>query len=619
MRKTAFYRALLVMVLACFPVCGSAQRQYEPPATVERDINVYVVKRDGSFVHNMERVFRVDTPQGVEDTGSQQLSYISSQESIDSVVAATIQPDGTRVPVPAESIRARDEDNSGGAAQFSDTRVQIIIFPKVDVGSRLEYKARSTTHTPAYPGEFDQSFVFSPNARFEDWQVRIELPADRTLYIEKRGVTGGLEKTVDGIAHYVFQYARTTFIAPESSRVGNSDYGDYLRVSTMPDMIALGRAYQATAQPKVTVSEAIRALALKLTAGKTEERERVRALYHWVARNIRYVSVSLGSGRLVPHEASEILHNRYGDCKDHVVILEALLAAVGIDSSPALINAGSTYTLSRVGTHGALNHVITYVPSLDLYLDSTDRFSPFGTLPYPVMDKPVVLTALGRMGRTPVAKPESELVRVDVTLQMGPDGSMEGRSAATLTGVAERSSRIARFNAKTSPEEDNVKELLFRFNETGSGSIENTDPEDLELPYWVKSRFTLDAVSNVPGRGAIAMPVGLAPGELAWLGADRPFAGRLTPFKCRSRVVEERYSLTLPRNVVLEAIPRGTQYRDGAIRYDAVYRRSGQTVTVRRKLVVHYAAHVCAPEENESWIRFYKVIQRDLRAQIFYR
>ncbi|MEI7682160.1 MAG: hypothetical protein WCK07_22385, partial [Betaproteobacteria bacterium] len=184
---------------------------------------------------------------------------------------------------------------------------------------------------------------------------------------------------------------------------------------------------------------------------------------------------------------------------------------------------------------------------------------------------------------------------------------------------AERSSRVSRFDAKASPEEDIVKELLSRFYETGSGSIEHPDPEDLELPYWVKSTFTLDAVSNVPGRGAIAMPFGLAPGELAWTGADRPFAQRLTPFKCRSRVVEENYSLTLPKNVVLESIPRGTTYRDGAITYESVYRKTGQTVTVRRKLVVQHTANVCAPEENEQWIRFYKVIQRDLRAQIFYR
>ena len=63
---------LIAIVLAFFSVCGSAQRQYEPPATLERDHGVYTIKSDGSYVQTMERVFRVETAQGVEDTGSQQ-------------------------------------------------------------------------------------------------------------------------------------------------------------------------------------------------------------------------------------------------------------------------------------------------------------------------------------------------------------------------------------------------------------------------------------------------------------------------------------------------------------------------------------------------------------------
>ncbi len=50
------------------------------------------------------------------------------------------------------------------------------------------------------------------------------------------------------------------------------------------------------------------------------------------AQNIRYVAVYLGNGGLEPNSAQSILDNHYGDCKDHVTILEALLAA---KASPA--------------------------------------------------------------------------------------------------------------------------------------------------------------------------------------------------------------------------------------------------------------------------------------------
>jgi hypothetical protein len=54
-------------------------------------------------------------------------------------------------------------------------------------------------------------------------------------------------------------------------------------------------------------------------------------------QNIRYLGIDVGAGGFVPHDAQSILDNRYY-CKDHVVMLEALPAAAGIDSSPALIN-----------------------------------------------------------------------------------------------------------------------------------------------------------------------------------------------------------------------------------------------------------------------------------------
>ena len=125
----------------------------------------------------------------------------------------------------------------------------------------------------------------------------------------------------------------------------------------------------------------------------------------------------------------------YGDCKDHVVLLEALLAAAGIDSVPALINLGSSYTLPKVGTFVSFNHVITYLPSLDLYVDSTAQFAPFGILPFEDTDKPVALTSLGRLGRTPRMRADLNVSRTKVSMVIHSDGTIEGTSMATMSGT----------------------------------------------------------------------------------------------------------------------------------------------------------------------------------------
>ena len=84
----------------------------------------------------------------------------------------------------------------------------------------------------------------------------------------------------------------------------------------------------------------------------------------------------LGAGGFIPHEAGEVLQSRYGDCKDHVMLLEALLAAKGIKSTPVLIDGMENYRLSAAGTPFAFDHMITYVPEFDLFLNLPRRAMP---------------------------------------------------------------------------------------------------------------------------------------------------------------------------------------------------------------------------------------------------
>ena len=610
---------VFLVLLNVAPMAVAAQRSFEPPLATEKSHHTFVVNADGTYTQTLDNVFRIMTTKGAEDNGSQEVSYISSQEDILLAEAWTVTPQGVMLPVLPSAIRDREEDNSGGVAEFSDTKVKSMVFPNVQVGSLIAYKIVSNTHATPYPGEFERSFLFSPSTPYGEWEAHFVLPEARELYIDKRGVTGGLVKTVDGLAYYTFSYRREKTLPPETSTVGMIHYADYLFVSTMPDMLALGRVAKAFFEPNVEVSGEVLGLAQRLTEGKDGERAKVKALYTWVAQNIRYVAISLGQGRLVPRPASAVLHNRYGDCKDHVVLLESLLAAVGIASSPALINAGASYELSKIGAHYPLNHVITYVPSLDLYMDSTDRFAPFATLPASDVNKPVVLTALGKLGRTPRMKAEENTSRVEVSMTIRPDGTMSGTSSAKMTGYFEKIERAMHFSRQSYPEAAKVKELLLRFNETGTGSMQFTDPLDITLPYWVRANFTLEPVANMPGRGALAAPVGLAPGEIAWAGVSTPESELNFPSRCGSRLVEERYSLSFPANVSIEDIPKGTRFQRRDIHYVSRFSQVGRKVTVHRTLRVQRPSNICGDKENRDWLAFYKVLQRDLRSQIIYR
>jgi transglutaminase-like putative cysteine protease len=593
-----------------------AEEPYVPPVTVERMVQRFNVNADGSYRQFSETIIRIDAPQAIDSFGVQRIDYASSRETIDSIEARVIQPDGGTVTVPPESIRTQDEGNSD-AKGFSDTKYKVIIFPKVRVGSRLYWKSASTVSSPVFQGQFFNAWTLSPNVSIDYWEINITFPFGKALYIENRGVDGGLEASSTEGDHYRFIYRHPTSVPPEQVAVAEEDYADLLRVSTFPDVLAVGKAYSESAKPKALVTDRIRALALSVTNGLTDDRQKAKALYRWVSKNIRYVGVWLGTGAYVPHSADEVLSNEYGDCKDHVALLQALLHAVGIDSVPVLINSGSSYTLPRVGTF--TNHVITYLPSLDLYVDSTAQFAPFGVLPYGDSDKPVILTSLNRLGKTPATHVDTNVTRTKVSMVIHADATIEGTSTATMAGVAEITSRSTRFEAKSDPQDRVVRGLLARFGETGSGSMTYVEPENLDVPYWVEGRFSLDPLANIPGPSAMRVPVGLAPGKFAAMEKAVIEQGQQHPWPCSSTTVSEVYSIQFPSNVAITSMPRDVEYHDSRIKFQSRYRRVGQEVSVERTLIVDRPSNVCSVEDRQHWRDLYRVVQRDLRSQIFYR
>lgn len=596
-----------------------AQRPYKPDFAVERFVQIHDVRADATDTETTEFVIRVDTPQGVIGAGALRVSYRSDIDTVESIEAWTVRPDGTTVTIPADAIHTQDEGTDGGTSEFTTTHYKVIVYPSVEIGSRVGYRVRINHESTPFPNLFFEAHTLSPEYSYLHWEVQINVPVELHLYAEMRGLPGCLMTTSDGVRHLRCTYQQVNAKPPEPGSVFEGDFAPALRVSTYPDLVAVGAAYEKEAAPMAAVTAPIRDLALQLTAGLPDDAARVRALHHWVAKNIRYVAVYLGHGGLIPHSAAEILSKRYGDCKDHATLLQSLLAAVGISSSTALISSGNAFQLPGVGALGPLNHAITYIPSLDLYVDSTSPFAPFGTLPAGDMDKPTVLTALGTLGHTPSTKADRNVQRSAVDLVIRPDGSIDGTARTTVGDVMATESRSSRFYAQSEPEPQVVKELLRRFNETGTGTLEHADPTDLDSPFWINATFELDPVTNFPGPGALKPPVGLAPGSIAGLGASSPLPTRENDYVCWSRTLDETYRIEFPVGTALGALPKGFTYDRDGVRYSSSYTARGRVVDIRRHLEIQRSGNVCTPANNATWRAFHRLLQRDLRSQIFYR
>ncbi len=611
--------SLLGLTAMLTTAAQAASQTYDPGFSLERGRIHLQLREDGSYVEEIDYTWRADGVQGLESVGTERISYVDSLTDVESVEAWSTPPDAAPIRVTEDLIRTQVDRGDEGDAEFSDLHSKVILYPQVRVGSRVRYRARLNHHTPVFPGYFGFSYAHGGALRLDDWEVTVDAPAGMKLAIDMKGLDGGRVGSSEGRDRYRFHYVQRIPMQAEEGAIADMNERPHVRLSTYKSLVEVGAAYQAASRPKAVVTPAIREQALAITKGLSTDEDKLRALHHWVARNIRYVFAGLGAGRWVPHAADEVLQKLYGDCKDHAILLESLLSAVGIQSSAALVDAGSRYAFPDVGYVGAVNHVITYVPSLDRYVDSTDGFAPHGELDYSVMDKPTILTALGRLGHTPLTRAEDNSIREHRVIRIQPDGQLVGQVRTSFKGGFGQHSRASRFQAQGVDEGETVKGLLSRFNEPGIGRLEHEDPEALDKPFWVHADYVLEPLSNFPGPGALAVPVGLSSGKLASIAADPPPPVRRLPWLCGSATIEETTVLRFPDSVELTYVPQGVSLQDGPYRYESRYVREGQEVAVSRRLVEQQQGSVCGQAEHEARLRFHAVLRRDLRAQLIYR
>jgi len=97
----------------------------------------------------------------------------------------------------------------------------------------------------------------------------------------------------------------------------------------------------------------------------------------FVQNDIRYLGLEFGENSHKPHTPTDVLKDRYGDCKDKALLLSQLLQRHGITALPALVSTQfQKGIVNELPSPGVFNHAVTYVQynNKAYWLDGTRRY-----------------------------------------------------------------------------------------------------------------------------------------------------------------------------------------------------------------------------------------------------
>ncbi|OJA76752.1 hypothetical protein BGV67_02165 [Burkholderia ubonensis] len=591
-----------------------------PPTTLERDVHEFVIQRDGSLEEHDDATLRANNANGIDAIAQRYVWFDKDLERVELLAAQTIDRDGVAHPVGPDAIRDVQEPRSAGAPTFQDGVLRTVVFPGVEAGSRTRVAFRKVRTRPLNPGYF--GYFVEPSRDPVDYQRLVfDVPADMPLHADARGYVALPPVTANGRTRYVFEYRHGPYDRIELGAVGYPTDGDRLMVSTLPDYAAFAARYRNAAVDPSADDPAVAQLARALTANAPDPHDKARILYDWVRANVRYVALFLGETAAAPHRVTDILRNRYGDCKDHVALFGALLAAVGIRSEPVLLNLGAVYTLPSVPGYGggAVNHAITWLPDLGLYADTTTGGIAFGYLPPIVMDRPALLVDTGVLARTPATQPRTRTARLAI-------------DAARLD--AQRYQSYVEDDGWTAELERNVfrratrervrqlaVERLRQSGLRGTADLVTTDLAATAGPFGVTMTGTLDHAVWPDGTTAVpalSSPTGgIATQVQGWLAEPV----RTQAWVCIGGAFDETAQIALPANVAVTDVPADTEVRDRFVDFAShyVFDASARVVQITRRLRADFGRQVCTPDDYAAMRASLERIERDTQAQIVVR
>jgi hypothetical protein len=342
-----------------------------------------------------------------------------------------------------EILRARVHRASGGVAfaeeQKSEGGRPQIRWPDLKTGDVVEVTIRSWTSGPV-GRRGDPPFYFTDYAGslathpllYND--VVVDSPADRPLAVDVlHGKPDRMtDETKKGRRIVRMIWDRPVSVPDEPLAPRSTEVLPTIVGSTFATWKEFREWYQAAVEGFTEPDEQVRRLAADLTKGKTSRDDKVKAIFEYVADDIRYVNYVSGEWWL-PNRPQQLLARRQGDCDDKAILLITLLKAVGIDATEVLVQTRYTgqpsLLLSQKAAIPLFDHGIAYLPGVGgapgRWLDATSPQSRIG--PLPSMDARALALYVSQgppaMVKTPSASPDEHGVDGTWKIQLSASGA----------------------------------------------------------------------------------------------------------------------------------------------------------------------------------------------------
>ncbi len=292
--------------------------------------DVDIVLSDESVTKRIRKVWYFPDSNALQNYGTEVIYYDELSEKIKIKEAVTLNPDGELIQFDSTNMQVIDSDTSD---VFSNEKKLLIPYQNLNIGGYaiLDYEVEVDKQKL----EADWSEIYFPQSSYPRDEFRLSIKLSPANKISWSSTAGTIECYEDK-----FSLTCSAMDIPTIKSDFSVAWLDELEQITISESKTWGsvieKAMSAFNASKLDVDGSTKKL-LELIKTKQSIEDKIAAIHNFVARDIRYISVSKNGHTITPHTISETLKNRYGDCKDKSAVLVELLNQTGINAYPVLV------------------------------------------------------------------------------------------------------------------------------------------------------------------------------------------------------------------------------------------------------------------------------------------
>lgn len=322
------------------------------------------INEDYSYEYNVFYVKKILTYKGKKRYSDVKFEYNSGFESIEFGDCFTVNSKGEKVEIPEEAFHNSEHYFTMFSPEYINKWEKIINFPEIEPGNYIVVNYTRINNRKEFVSGIEHLMEENP---YLEKRFIVTYPENLEFYVNPIRKLENLEikhSKENGIIKEEFIIRNAELVLSEENSPSYVYTGCPIFYSNEKNWTELGNKIFERFNSGIEITDLISEKAKEITSNCSTEREKIFAIYDYLARNFIIKFSELQNLNFKPDPLEEVFEKKYGCKRDIVALFLGLVKAAGIKKCYPVLQLDASHRFENIQKK---NSIIDFINNINVF------------------------------------------------------------------------------------------------------------------------------------------------------------------------------------------------------------------------------------------------------------